>query len=567
MPSVASSPSSGFELLTPGAASPVSNTTDGDRPQFNTVISAGEPNTHAGISRNPLSPQPQSKLVSERGKTPEDDFYHRIHLDPPLVKLGNVLGREERQVRVWNAFFVPVTIQSFNAPNVEGLNTLVDPVGAYPFVAQALQELEYSFEVLTDGPAKINSAFSWIIEGRPVVFTITGSRIVVFTIPPNTRQPLRETLEWKTEVTETTFGTKSEERISHRIKPRVSISYRSIVMKPELSKLNNLLWGWQNRWFGVPMWRSVVHTEIDYLAGETFITLNQETAQFSAGGSLIFLDESGRFETANIDAVEENGLVIELPLQNNWLSGSKLYPQHVGKMPNNVQSKKITDGVVEFQFNFDFDHTTDPGLPDTPALETYQGVDLISQQPNWSRAIQSGSNFDFTLLDNQGAMEIFETADAPSIPMTYSWLFPNSEEAVEFRGFLRRMHGRRNTCFVPSWEQDFQIVKPILFTENGMTVKDNGYLRYVNLHVGRRDVFIQTVSKQHFARELLSVEEGEPGQLLLTFDGALGVDISLADVLRISFLNRMRFASDNISIEHITNTVSQVTANLIGVND
>ena len=72
-----------------------------------------------------FNPNPTAN-TSGRTRSFYDLFYNRIHYDPAVMRLGQLLNEQTRDVSVWNAFFEPRELRSVVEIDGEGLELGID---------------------------------------------------------------------------------------------------------------------------------------------------------------------------------------------------------------------------------------------------------------------------------------------------------------------------------------------------------------------------------------------------------------------------------------------------------
>ncbi|MFL0802457.1 MAG: hypothetical protein K6L81_01980 [Agarilytica sp.] len=518
------------------------------------------------LDRYIASQEPRNVLGVHRSTTHFENFYFRVHVEPREIDFGNLLSTEQRTVSIWNAHLTPVQISSFSAPQQAGVVVVSNPIGVYPYTLGLLDQIDTVFEITREGPPVISSDAIWVIQGEPVAVRFSGLRVVVITLKPNSgsKHALTERLEWKTEISTSFNG--NESRNALRTKPRLGQSFKTIVEAKELRNFRSVLWGWQNKWFGVPAWMHRVVLPNGYTAGDTVLNFDPDLFSFYPEGSLILIGNDGAFESAKIDSVQAGtGVTLSIPLQNDWPENTSLYPQYIGRLPQKVSQRSITDGLVEFLLDFSFDSHAQAAFNESLNFETYLGSDVIATQPNWASPIEGDHDFDFSVFGDTGSHEIVERAESPRIYRDYSWLFCDRISARQFHSFLGRVRGRRGVFWVPTWESDFELVETVGASSTSLTVKDNGYARFVDLDSARRHIFIQLADRTHLMRQIDSAAINMEGDILLNINESLGQVVAVSDVLRISYMDRTRFASDRIEIGYFNSSTSEVRARIVEV--
>lgn len=489
-------------------------------------------------------------------------FYNRVLIEPSRLDLGNLLSVQTRQISVWNGFLSSKTMASVQRINDPGIQ--FDQPVTTPYIMLPLQQLFYTLAATTDGPAVINAQYVWDIDGVEYRVEVVGRRVVLFPYGPNWSAPVTESLEWMTDVIRSYDG--REQRRSLRTKARRGLSYRLSVSRQESARLENLLWGWQNRTFAVPVWTDKPRLTTNQLQGDTFLPLPTSAYSFTPNGlAAIYFDDTD-YEVLEVDAVAPNGITLKRPIERNWSKGTIVYPCLLGQLPNAVSTTRLTSNTFAAAVSFDFSPvTTDPFTPEGGADVSYDGREVITKQPNWIRPLDNTFDYRFDTLDRRtGAIEWDTTEDFPRIRRQYSWLLKNRDEIRKFRSMLGRLQGQRNSLYVPTWHDDFMCNEPVGASDVAINVVNNGFRQLVGIDPARDRIMIRLKNGQIFYRQLIGLSMTTSGTLL-TMNSALGVSVTPNDIHTIHLLVRSRLETDRIEISWRSNEVAVVETTFTSV--
>lgn len=512
---------------------------------------AGTLVTDQPVSENPVF------VIGQLGKSHggNSDFYNRILIEPSDLDLGNVLSTQTRLIRVWNGFLVNKTMSDFQRQGDAG--TLVDEPVSPPYVMQPLEELLYVVSVTTNGPAVVNAELTWTIDGANYLASISGRRVVVFPFGPNWSSGVTESLEWRTDVLRAFDG--SEQRRSLRTKARRSLEYRTQLYGKNAQVFENLLWGWQNRLYAVPVWSDKPRLIGDQLGGDTVLSLPTDTYSFAAGGLAIVFADPDDYEVVEIDSVTSGAVTLTRPLERSWPQNTLVYPAVLGHLPTAVPTQRLTGSVLQATMSFITSPVeTDPYTPDAAAPTTYEGLDVLTRQPNWVRSLDNTFDYKFDVMDQiTGAINWDPTEDFPRILRKYSWLLRDRDQILAFRQLLGRLRGQAKTLWIPSWHLDFNVVADIGSADGAISVTNNLFEQLVGLDPARNRICLRTEDGQTFYRALTGVSRvGD--ELRLAIDQPIGVSVPLSNVRALHLLMRNRLATDKVDIQWRSDEVAVV---------
>lgn len=485
-------------------------------------------------------------------------FYNRILLIPQLVDLGNLLNAQVRTISVWNGFLVGKSLTSFSAVNAGGI-TVAQPV-VPPYTIRPLEMLNYGINVSMDGPVVISADFIWRIEGIDYTAHVAGQRAVMFPFKSNFREDFTENLEWKSDILRSYDG--SEQRRAVRTKARRSFEFKfSLMTALDTQIFQNLMFGWQNRVFAVPVWSDKRNLGSDQVIGNTVLSVNPTGYSFTEGDMAVLYNSPIDYEVVVISIVGTSTITANNGLQRNWPKNTAVFPVVLGHLSDSVSTQRLTDTVIEgsalFQTSPD---VTDPYTPDGSALATYDGKEVITVQPNWASALDHSYDFTFDTVDQQsGPIQWFVTELTGRTGRRYSWLFSDRATVLEFRKFLQRRVGMVKPCWVPTWTNDFSALADIQPSDTSITVKENGFRALVGVNTARDRIMLRTKAGTVYYRRITGVSISDSGtDAKLIIDNSFGVLIKTADIQGIHVLQLCRLATDKVSIVWKSDTVATV---------
>lgn len=489
-----------------------------------------------------------------------DDFYHRVHVSPIELTLGNVASSQLTTVRVWNAYLKPNTVQSV-AVDDEGVQ--VTPPAAMPMTLGALKETDWLVNVTPDGPSMIDTVVRWILTTGVAALHITGNRIVPWGFSPDWSSPVTERLAWLTDVLSSPLG--GEQRRALRIAPRRSFEASMLVEGRERAFFDLALAGWGRKVWAVPVWHDVQQLAADLPAASSRINCDVSQREFRAGGlALLRGDTAFDTEAVEILAIDATGLQLKRPTQLTWAANTRLYPVRLARIAE-CDSKRLTDMLSRAQVTFDLAEASDwtAVLPAT----MYRGRPVFEQRPDESEDLSIGYERLLLTLDNgAGLPAVTDTAARNFGLQQHRWLLAGRAEAAAWRSLLYGLRGRAKTVWVPTHANDFRLTRPA--TGSLLTVERVGYSRFGVGTQGRRDIRIELVDGTVLYRRITAAAEGTNTEDL-SLDSDLPKVINPADVARISYMALCRQADDATELTHLTDAegVARAIITWRGVRD
>lgn len=211
----------------------------------------------------------------------------------------------------------------------------------------------YTVSLASGGPATIANLITWTfpaIGGADL--TVTGIRITAFPHRPDWTEPFRVRKSWLTEVFPGYDET--EQRRSLRTRPRHNVTYRVLTTDPlETASLEALLYGWQARQFGVPIWPEATRLAADIAPGATSIVADTSLRpSFDVGGLVLLWSSFTTWEAFEVVGLAGGGVQLGSQATLPWAAGARVVPMRRGHIQPRQQLGRpanwLSAGAVSF---------------------------------------------------------------------------------------------------------------------------------------------------------------------------------------------------------------------------
>lgn len=486
-----------------------------------------------------------------------DDFYYRVHVRPSRVDLGNLLSTQIRPVEVWNAHFDPKLLSSIGESGTDGI-TLNAPANP-PTTFGGLESRAYTATVTTAGPAVISGAYTFNFPTEAPVLLLVGRRIIAFPFRPNWREPVVERLEWLTNVLEAYDG--SEQRVRLRRFPRRGFEYLTMAANnAERRKLETILYDWQARVWGLPVWTDGTYLGVNLPLGASAIPVETATRDYEDGGLLILIDgmESEFLEIVSVGA---SSITTKTSTLRAWGPQTIVAPVRAARMAEVARLDRVHDEALEMKVRFDLEDGE--GRAALAEAATYRGFAVLEQKPDASQDISSEFARSLTTLDFlTGKRSVDDRAGLPFVRNSYSWLLPDRATEHAHRQFLLARGGRWKPLWIPSWTSDLTLAQNVGAGASNIYVEDADYVQHLLGKVGKRDIRIRLKSGTIYYRRIINATDaGVPaGQEQLNLDSPLPAAFNVSDVDSIMFMALQRLDGDGVEIAWDTVSVARCSA-------
>lgn len=494
-----------------------------------------------------------------------DEYYHRVHISPKRIDLGNVVSIQTTPVQLWNAHLTPRTLSSIIGTD-EGILVAGQP--APPFAFPPLKELTWDVSVTPEGQPVLDTTVEWLFDNAesPGV-RITANRIIAWSFVPDWADGIVEKLTWATDILQS--ESMVEQRRALRLAPRRELEAAMYVEGRERQLLDLMLFGWGARIWALPMWHEIQLLAAPVPVGALSISCSTQYLDFRAGGLAMLRGESAFIsETVEIDTVTSTGLLLKRATQVAWPRGSRLYPVRSARLTQAPVLQRLTDQAIAADVAFLITEVSD--WPAVMPATLYRGRPVHEARPDESEDLTSTYERLLLTLDSGFSTPLTtDTANRAMPVQTHRWIDMGRAARAAFRSLLYGLAGRQAPVWVPTHADDLNLVATIPALSNAMDVAYVGYSRFGQNKPGRRDIRIELANGAVFHRRITGSIELNQEAERLALDTALGVQVEPRDVMRISWLALCRGNSDAVEIHHLTDSEGVASSSLVfrGVRD
>lgn len=495
-------------------------------------------------------------------------LYDQIHIIPNIFSLGAVAVDRQVSARIWSAFFETKVASNITYYNASGFSE--DLSDEIPYTFAMLEERDWYFDIDADsGSAVIMAKITIIIDGEPYDVEFTGVRAQSWVYPHNWKDPVMETLEWKTAINVTYDGT--EARAALIDNARRSFEYSMYLKTDDAKRMENTAFRWQAKVFLIPVHTYFSQLTADAVVGVQTISLDTVDKGFVVGGYAILYNEStGLFESMTITSVTSTTLGILAPLTNNWSKYATVFVGAAGYIQGNLpitwQTNNFAEGKVRFQL---MPAETDAFTPDVAATDLYRSEEVLTREPDWAGGITYDMTFESGVIDpGVGVVFNYDIWKRPSRVMQHSWLLKGLTDIRKFREFLYRRRGMASSFWMPSWRNDFNsVTRNYLSGTTQFEFYDNNFILMSAGKVERQHIQIELKNGTIHRAKISAYTEVSPGVISITLNTVFPVTFHSSDIRRASWLSRHRLASDSIQLEWVHARLVRATLPIATVPD
>lgn len=431
------------------------------------------------------------------------DFYERFHFSTLTFALGNLVGNQTRELRVWNAYRRARVLEDLELINGEGIAISGQP--SPPLQFAPLQERVYQIEISTDGPPSVDALLVFDLdEGESVTISITGSRVTPWIFRPDWSSGINESLEWLTDITESENA--NEQASALRLGPRRAIGFSFGVEGQARQAMETAVAGWGGRVWSVPIWTDGAELSTSLLAGVDTIPVPTLGRDFYNGGLAMITGTDWRdYEVVEVETVASQQIQLKRPTGRAWPRGSIVYPSRTGRLDGGATFNRFTGQAHTGSVTFNLLSPNDwPELTDLP---TYRGLPVLEDRPEWSAEPSILHQRKLAIWDNQlGRPEYTDRADIDLMRQSHRWTAVGRAQLARIRSLAYRLRGKCKAIWVPSWVDDFTLQTTAAQTATQLELDWTGYATYINAARNRRDLRIANSAGIQYMRILAATE-------------------------------------------------------------
>lgn len=494
-----------------------------------------------------------------------EDWFNRIHyiwydpdnpLDytPAFFRLGVLAGAVTKTVLIWNAWGITRTLEDITPNDMTGI-TIPGLVAPSSWIAY--QQKTYDVVITLDGPVTIDSSLTFDWDGTTSDDTdsiiLEGSRVL--TIPFPFKAPIKESLEWKTQLMVSNNGT--EQRIRLRSAPRQSIDADAPVSYGDMALAENMLYGWRAKYWGVPMWMEAQKVTT-VAAGATSVVVDTTASDYRVGSFIVLWCNTRQNSAFEIDAIFPGYVTLVTPTDQEYIA-PWVMPLRYGRFTGTPG--RDTNGYnASLDFKFEMQDNIDLA-PVAPAQ-------YLSNDIYYDPIFMSGQK----LKDSYNTrLDIVDYGTAAQAAMYAPWLRSQITRPCSvtlqglaaiwnFRKWLHRRAGRLRPFWQPTFENNLWVEQTGTIL-GSLRVKND---MYREMATDRSHIAIQKTDDTWLPRRVLATAvDADPDYTVLTLDSNLNIQPS--QIRMVCFLGLKRLDADRVELQWTNNRVVRCSFRVVEV--
>ena len=380
----------------------------------------------------------------------------------------------------------------------------------------------------------------------------------VWSLYPDWTDGVLETLEFLSTVAESPSAI--EQRRGLRLTPRQYFEYSYILQGPLRTYFDMLTMRAGGSPLYVPVWHDVELLPYTHAAGSTVLAINVTYTEFM-NCNVVMLGGPHDYELVEILGRADTLVTLTSPTIYEWPKGTRAVPLKKCKLDQPPSTVRRSADVHVARVKF---CSIEPNRTDAlPPLNTFGVQYILEEDPNEVEDLTYNYERVMSLLDNTTGLPSMSDVTG-RVLQQFAWWRRGRAEHHRLRGLFYALDGRRVPVWVPTIYRDFEPVYPLHAGDLAIDLRRCGYTNLGGPGPQREYILIQTLSGNRHYRKITDsviLDDGATERLFL--DSAVGEDIPLNRLNRISFLVLSRLDQDTVEFHHHTATRGMTTTTAV----
>lgn len=493
----------------------------------------------------PRTNQGAAQIVERMSMT--EDWFERFHVVPRSFDFGSILATQQVGIEVYSAFRYSNHLWIDYINNAGAGVTLIGmPVLPRLFLPQT--GVQMTLQVDTTGEPFVDTTLDFIFDSGTTYVPITVQRVTLFSLPPEL--PYVEVLGFLTDVIGHTDG--SEQRISLRKNPRQGFEWE-VIMEPGVERqiVDSILFDWQSRIFGIPMWHELTTLTTASSIGAFTITVGTTAfADYRIGGLVLIRDSQTSYDVLVLVSMTGTTLTFDKATLKAHAVGAQVMPLRTAVLEGNPTGRRFASDAESLSLRFRV-RDNDVSIASTAAFNSFNSKVLLDGLNCITTALDEEFEQVTVTIDNgTGVTEEASPWSRHRRGTTKTFLAKGRQSVWETRQLLHALRGRQISWYLPTFGKDLELLLATISGSPLMNIRNIGYTQYVKSRQPKNVIRVRLIDGTIILRTILSSVIVDDTQETLTLNGNWPSIITPAQIDRVSYVEKVRFDSDTIRIQH-----------------
>lgn len=479
--------------------------------------------------------------------TPAIDWFEDFHVVPRSFELGNILSTQQINVEVYSAFRdASHSWTAWNNNAGQGVELIGEPALPYVFPPQTGKQMQ--LQISTSGPPTVDTNLEWVFDIGTILTPIDFERVVLFSMPPE--MPYSEFLEFLTEVMPHKDG--SEQRHALRKNPRQFFEWDLMLDEgPERTRMENTLFDWQTRVFGVPVWHELTRLSTSATAGATTFSVSSTAfADYRVDGLVLIYESQTKFDVLTVSSFTSNSITVTSGLLNSYTANVIVCPLRTGVLQNPPAEARYHVGASRLRAIFRI-LDNDSNLASTAAWSLFNSKVILTDLNVVNGTMGVEFDQDLVVFDNGTGITFRDSSWPNHRRGSVKTFITNSQQGLwNIRQLMHALRGRQVSFYLPTFSKDLALASNIVNGTGNFVITHVNYAQFVR-HRQPRNI-VRVVPNNGVSPIIKTVTNSVAGPTTetLTVDSNWAVGLTPAEIERIEFVEKVRLDSDRIRFDY-----------------
>lgn len=374
-----------------------------------------------------------------------------------------------------------------------------------------------------------------------------------FPYKPNWAEGFEVRTSYRTDVFTSRSGI--EQRRALRMTPRRTVTYSAVMIGDDAKRFQRLIASKQNDDFLIPDWTRFVRT-LGIEAGAVSFTVGALAVEWLVPNAQVVVVEGNRTLLVTVDSVEGFTVTLTQPCPEAFGAGAVLRPVYSGLMTN-LPNTVNTSAVRTVAVTFDVDPGSVPNSSDTYTPWLVSGKEVFGFRWNWAEQVSDDYQWDVEKVDFQRGVITKYRPQAFGIATQRATVVRHQHSEIgPLLRFLERAKGRRGEFWMPTGTDDMDMAADAVSGTTTISMEGDDLYADFSINPVYRGIAIFTRDGRRVFRRINSITLSG-GNSVLNLNAPLTFALPRTLVAKISWLRPARFASDDQTIQYLTDTLVQ----------
>jgi hypothetical protein len=376
----------------------------------------------------------------------------------------------------------------------------------------------------------------------------------MFPFMPNWRDAYSITYEFKTDILASRSG--KEQRRALRNTPRKTVAYTATLVLDDLRAFERTLIAQQQNQVTLPeITRGAVTRAVLHADGVT-VSVGAIPVEFLAENAPALLVYRTQVYPVTIASTSTGSVTLLESTGQEWPRGTLICPMLLGRLGADMTGAGKSGQVAEASIVF----AVNPGSEtlEAPYPEMMlDGYPVFPLRPDWTQDVQINYQHPADFLDfGWGPTDTVVPITFGTTVRQFAFTARSRAEVARLRRFFVSMKGQRGEFWASSEQSDLVLAVDCLSGSATLTVQDATVEAAFANDLAHRAIVIVLADGTRYARSVINMDQADD-TTVLTLEAAATADWKLDNVAQVSWLYRSRFASDQLVMQYVTDTVAQ----------